>query len=467
MGFWYSLRPGSPEGEAMGKTQRVGGPKYWIADFPAARPDLLMARRPSACGPPVNETVTRIEFVKEDNRPCAFDPRRIDLYTSADNTTWTKYRGPISVEESVENCPMREHTPSGFRYGGRSVQARVIRLTGFEIRDPFLALRTEGRQRSFVNDLLNLVRVFGEKGEETRLTYGVVSRRPPETRASAENEGHPFALGVEFDVVPGTPTAVFPGFDAIRAPHAFDGGEGFLAVALGKDATTVAALSPSFEESRAWWLEWLRDCLEAGADGVELRMRNHHSPFAWGEFGFETPVAEAFRQRYGVDILSTDDFDREAWRRLRGDAYTRFYREARALTDEYGKRLGLHVSTSMDMPPAEGGAMEIHWDWRTWLEEGLADSVTLKEVWPDTRFEREILSIARPRGIQVIFCPYANNLWSVPGGERIVRDRIRAARAAGHDGFQYYECASVIHATVGRGLEMVQPALRQVFQEEF
>jgi len=467
MGFWYSLPPGSPEADAMGKTERFGGPKYWIADFPAKRADLLMARKPSACGPASNSVVSRIELVKEDDAPCAFDPRRIELFTSADNATWKRYEGPLSIEESVESCARREHVPSGFRDTGRTVRARVIRVTGFEIRDPFFALRTDCRRRSFSNDLVNLVRVFGEKGEETKLTFGVASRRPVKTRSSAEHVADRFALGVEFDVVPGTPTAVFPGFDAIRAPHAFDGNEGFLAVAISKDATTVAALSPSFEESRGWWLEWARDCLEAGADGVELRMRGHHSPFAWGEFGFEAPVAEAFRQRYGVDILATDDFDRAAWRRLRGEAYTRFCRDARALVDEYGKRLGLHISTSMDMPPAEGGAMEMHWDWRTWLEEDLADSVTLKEVWPNTRFERQIMSVARPRGVEAVFCPYANNLWSVPGGERIVRDRIHAARAAGHDGFQYYECASVVHAKTDGALEMVQPALRQVFQEEF
>lgn len=466
MGFWRSLPPGSSEAAQMGKTERIGGPKYWIADFPAQRPDLLMARKPSACGPPLNRTVNCIELVKEDDGPCAFDPQRVELHVSPDNAVWKKYEGPVRIEETVADCPVREHAPSGFRETGRTARCRVIRLSGFEIREPFFAIRTDGRNRSFVNRLVDLVRVFGENGEETRLTFGLVPRLPMLGSASAGGQG-PFALGVEFDVAPGTPTAVFPGYDAMRAPYAFDGGEGFLAVAMGKDATAVGALSPSFKESRAWWQEWLADCLDAGADGVELRMRNHHSPLAWAEFGFEPPVAEEFLRRHGVDILATDDFDREAWRRLRGEAYTQFCREARALVDGYGKRLGLHVSVSMDMPTAEGGAMDMHWDWRTWLEEGLADSITLKEVWPNTRFEREILSVARPLGVQAVFCPYANNLWAVFGGERIVRDRIRSARAAGHDGFQYYECASVVRARNDGTLEMLQPGLRQVFQEEF
>ena len=228
-----------------------------------------------------------------------------------------------------------------------------------------------------------------------------------------------------------------------------------------------AYLSPSFDEVRQWWLSWVRDVLDAGADGVELRVRAHHSLFAWAEYGFESPVVQAFKERHGVDLLTADDFDRAALRRLRGEAYTEFYRQARALVNAYGKRLGMHASVTMDMDPEEGAAAEIHWDWPRWLDEGLADSITFKEVRPGTRLAQKILSHIRDRNVEAIFCPYANNRWTTPGGERLVADWIRSAREAGFDGYQYYECCSVVRATPDGKIVMDRPGLREVFQREF
>ena len=114
--------------------------------------------------------------------------------------------------------------------------------------------------------------------------------------------------------------------------------------------------------------------------------------------------------------------------------------------------------------------MDIHCDWRAWLDEGLADSVTLKEIWPRTRFAEEILAHTRPRGIPVIFCPYANAryLWQ-PGapGVAVCADWIRLAREGGFDGYQFYECAAVVRATPGGDVVMEQPALRDLFRQEF
>ena len=470
MGFWKSLAEGSPEAAAKGKAPRIGGPVSRIADFPARHPEYLMARKPGAWGEPDNESFTRIDLVKEDDGPCDFGASDIGLYASDDNAAYRRVEG-AKVEETVEDYPLWEHTSSGGRPAGRARRARVFRLTGFDLPSKYLAVTTKGRRRSFYNRFIDLIHVFGEKGEERRVSYALAARHGRSRPQGANSVIEPTDFrerGAEFDVVTGgNPTASCVGYDAIADYHAFDSGQGFIGVARGKERSTVATLSPSFPQARAWWLEWVRDCLQAGADGIQLRVRNHHSPFAWNEFGFEPPVVEAFRERCGVDLAATDDFDKEAWRRMRGEAYTQFYREASALTREYGKPLGLHVSITMNMEPAEGAAMGIHWDWRTWLKEGLADRVTLKEVWPGSRQEQEIQSYARPRGIPTVFCPYANTLWSVPGGERIVRDRIRAAKAAGHDGFQYYECASVVRGQADGRVVMDQPALREVFQTFF
>jgi hypothetical protein len=346
-----------------------------------------------------------------------------------------------------------------------------MRLKDLEVRSPYLALAVEGRGESFANTLINLIHVFGENGEERRLTYGLMARSAAGEPDHCDLRGRVQdfrTLGVEFDCWPGTPTNVFPDYDGIRARCALDGAAGLLAVARGKEQGPIAMLSPSFAEVQDWWLTWVQDCLDAGADGIELRVRNHHSTLTWREFGFEKPVRDEFLRRYGVDLWETDDFNLTAWRRLRGEAYTQFYRRVRELARRCGKPMGLHVSPTTGIMEAEqGAAMEIFWDWRRWISEGLCDSVTMKEIWPRTPLAEEVLSLARPRHLRTIFCPYANNLWRKPGGERVVADWIRLAREGSYDGYQLYECCAVVRAAKDGSITMEQPALRELFQRQF
>ncbi|MFA7160915.1 MAG: hypothetical protein WC299_16585, partial [Kiritimatiellia bacterium] len=377
LGLHRSFGDGTPEAKAKGRLQRIGGPVGWVANFPAEQREFITCRKPGAFGPAENDVFTRIDLVKEDDNACAFSVRDLSLYVSDDNASYRPYEGPLLRQEVIEDYPVYEHTASGGRKTSRVRRARVMRLDGLCIAQPYLALCAPGRDRSFMNTLINLVHVFGKKGEERRLTFGIQSR----IRQKPDDKEPAFARsGIEFDHWPDTPSAVFPGYDVIASPVALDNNYGCMAVARGKAAGPMAILSPSFVETRQWWLSVLGGMLDAGVDGIELRVRNHHSEVAWGEFGFEQPIVDDFKRRHGVDLLATDDFDRAAFRRLRGEAYTQFYREARQLCRSRGRPLGLHVSVTMNMEPEEGSAMEIHWDWRTWLKEKLADSVTMKEV---------------------------------------------------------------------------------------
>ena len=212
----------------------------------------------------------------------------------------------------------------------------------------------------------------------------------------------------------------------------------------------------------------MQDCLDAGADGIELRVRNHHSTLAWREFGFEKPVRDEFLERYGVDIWETDDFNLAAWRRLRGEPYTQFYRRVRELDPpprqadgpshqphqrHHGAGTGSGDGNPLGLAPmAARGAL------RQRDDEG---------VWPRTPLAEEVLSLTRPRNIRTIFCPYANNIWRKPGGERVVADWIRLAREGGYDGYQLYECCAVVRAAKDGSVTMEQPALRELFQRQF
>jgi hypothetical protein len=370
--------------------------------------------------------------------------------------------------ETVEDYPLYEATPSGARKTGLTRRSRVMRLTGLNIPEKYLALSVASRKWSFANTPVNLIHLFGENGEERRLTYGMAS-----------NTDLPFVAqggldhGVMFDCVIGTPVACFAGFNPAREPFILDLRQGFIAVERGKsrcmDTLGGSLGSPSYAEVRGWWLSWVRAILEAGADGVELRYRNHTSSFNFEEFGFEQPVRDEFLKRAAVDIWETDDFDRSLWRRIRGEGYTEFCREARRMTREAGKTLGLHIDSAMNMEPEEGAAMGIHWDWRMWLREGFADYVLLKEVWPGSLFAQEIVSLARPGRIQVVPSHFAFGCkWKEPGCEQVLDGWLRSARENGCDGFQFCDSAALLHGFSDRQRVLLKnPALRDVLRKHF
>jgi hypothetical protein len=469
LGHDVSFGEGTELARTKGLVSRVGGPVGRVAHFAAQHREWTIARKPGVHGPGNGKDIVRIDLVKEDAGPAEFAVENVALYVSDDNATYRPYAGPIVREDLIEEYPLWEHTASGGSRTGDVRLSRVLRLSELKIAQKYLAVTIEGEPTSFGNTLINLVHVFTSEGEERCLTYGNAVRKP-KGKLGRNVQLLPTKpdfreIGLEYDCAAGTPTACFPGYEAVR--DRFLLGPDVLGIARGKDRALTSAMSPSFPEVREWWLSWLRQALEDGADGIELRVRNHHSPFAWAEFGFEPPVRDEFLERHGVDIWETDDFDRTALRRLRGEAYTEFCREARRLATSFGKSMGLHISPTEAMEPEEGGAMEIHWDWRTWLREGLADSITLKEIWPGSRLADEILPLAREHGVAAIFSPYANNIWQNEGGEKVVDFWIRCAREGQFDGYQFYECAAIVKADEDSQLLVEPEIIKDVFLTHF
>lgn len=465
MGYMLNtLGEGTPEAKERGRFGRIGGVISRCCDHVIDHRELMTCRKPGAYGPSENDVFTRIELVSDQSAPAAFTAEQIRLFVSDDNNTYRPYDGPVQYDEIVEE-----------RVDGNAKNrpCRIMQLSGLEIRSPFLAIAVPGNAGSFGNTLGNLIHVYGDQGEEQRITLGIVPRAGQldydiEKATISNSKGLDFChFGIEYDNVAGTPSACLAGYDGIKEWFALDGKHGFIGVARGKDREAVAVMSPAFKETREWWLTWVKDILEAGADGVEIRVRNHHSHLSWCDFGYEAPVRDEFLNRYGVDIWATDDFDRGAWRTLRGEYVTQFYREARELVNSFGRKMGLHISPTMDIDPQLAGAMEMHFDWRTWLDEGLADSVTAKEVWPGSVLANEILSHARPKDVGVIFSRFANNIWLLPGGSDVCARRMKAAHDYGFSGFQYYESCAIMRAHTDGTLTMEQPELAEIFRKQF
>lgn len=436
-----------------GCLSRLGGKHGSVPAFLEEHPELSLARKPRAGGDGINKTITRVDLVAEDDAPVAIKPADLELYASKDNRTYEPCG--VTCREIIEDYPVYAATSDGVRATGASRRARVFRFDGLRIDEPYILVNVRGDAKSFSNDLANLIHLYGEAGRETHGTLGIT------TRAWLLEKHDGFTQGVKFDYMPGSPAACFPGYCAMDWPHKWPAG--FIAVARGCEENRWGMPSPSFGAVRDWWLRCAQHVFDCGAEGLEIRLRNHNSPLSFRDLGFEKPVRDAYLQRTGVDVWEADDdaIDWEQLRRLRGEGFTAFLHAARKLADDRGRLLGLHVSTTMDMHPAQGGAAEIHWDWPRWIADARPDSITMKQGTPGSRLAEDTLD--RAGDIPVIDTPYDS-----PSAD-VLQRRVDLARAFGFAGFQQYTPLFRINPD-DHSLRYEKPAaqaLRAYYQQTF
>jgi len=172
-----SWSPNSEEGKKNGRIHRIGVSAGWATHMAEENQHLIMARKPSAWGPARNSVWTRLDLVKEDDAPATISPNDVSFIVSDDNERFRPYEGRVVRHELIEDYSIYRSTPSGPVPTERRRRARVFRFEGLAIQEPFFAIQVKGGARSFSNRLCDLVHLFGEKGEEDRLTYGLSARR--------------------------------------------------------------------------------------------------------------------------------------------------------------------------------------------------------------------------------------------------------------------------------------------------
>ncbi|MGE0393402.1 MAG: hypothetical protein AB7I25_10840 [Vicinamibacterales bacterium] len=143
----------------------------------------------------------------------------------------------------------------------------------------------------------------------------------------------------------------------------------------GTPQTGVMALA--WPEVRRHFVErfagWIR---ESAFDGLFLCLRSQSKPAAHGDaVGFTEPVRQRFLARHGVDILR-EDFDRQAWRDLRGEDLTALLRELRAAMNGLGRQLAVGAPRGDVLGPPLGNMTLA---WRTWVAHGLIDALIVNQ----------------------------------------------------------------------------------------
>jgi hypothetical protein len=109
-------------------------------------------------------------------------------------------------------------------------------------------------------------------------------------------------------------------------------------------------------------------------DGIYVCTRTHSRPADEADqYGFNEPVAVAYREAYGVDPR-TQDFDVHKWRDLRGGFLTQLLRELRAEMSRRGKRVAVAIPCGESIGPPYGN---MTLQWRDWVTEKLVDELVI------------------------------------------------------------------------------------------
>lgn len=141
----------------------------------------------------------------------------------------------------------------------------------------------------------------------------------------------------------------------------------------------------AWPEARAFRVAQARELLDLGADGIHLSSSAHcrHLPNVHEDdfYGFGEPIVEEYRRRRGVDITTTDDFDRELWHQIKGEAVNRLYREiaaechARSKELWVGLQLGEYVQLAADPYFSDNVVARYRNLWQPLVTEGIADAI--------------------------------------------------------------------------------------------
>lgn len=364
-------------------------------------------------------------------------PECFKIYVSNDNMNAVPYKG---------NCIFSEGVTNGYR---------TISIKNLNIKEKFVILKynSPARGGEISNTLDRLIRLYDKCGREIPFTYCLTSGK--DHWATFES------CGIFYDYENGATNDAFQQ----SKRYSIDNERGYVILAKGKEKYIAGALSPAYKESHDVWLKHITECLDAGVDGVDLRVAQHNRSLEFERYGFEPPVIEEYKKRHGVDIIK-ENFNPELHRKLPGEFYTSFYRKASALIRKRGKKVQIHIGPNLISRDEFKRYMNFNWEWEKWLEDKLADAITIKgglspaDIW-------ETIKSRMPNNkiIPSFYCPYMDNILRYPDWPNLFRRTLDQSKELGQSGIILYETASFLKAAGNHKFELLYPELPKILKE--
>ena len=454
----------------------IGG-VYKVEPWTLARPELRVRARQADL--PVgldNVPVTRIQLRQKDMTPLRIERENLEIWTSDDNDGYRKRELAFDLSAGVETCPADVVEIDGEPVTRKGDEVRVLNITGLNLLDPFIAITTnfEDGEGTFTNTAVEMVRAFGP--DDQPLPILVASHkaiwRPDRDLRSGDLE-YDTGLGsamVRLDV-----SNSQAAFENVLS-RADDAPDGVIAFAKGRNAYLSGSLCEGEPEVRAYWMQWVSDCIRAGVDGVDIRISCHSS---WTDspqiYGFNAPVVAEYARRYGVNP-DVEPYDPTLLGAVRGDLYDQFLHAARERITAAGLRMHHHIeieSFRADASPSRLRSRpgDITFNWRRWLRAGLADEATLfGRAWPPERFLADgfVKDVLEEVNANAVPAHFSLPVGLSRGDGNRLADQIEITYHNGQmQGYTMYETAAMYnrHATGAEGRLQFLPGLTEAVQE--
>ncbi|MBL9193472.1 MAG: hypothetical protein JNJ82_14045 [Opitutaceae bacterium] len=383
---------GSKEAGSKSKIQRIGGTIQQLIPFLEAHPDMRLQREPlpAAAAGPVREIVLR----KSDAGATRLTPDQVRIWVSPDNHRYRPLALVPTGRVGVEPAPREVRDYHGQILTRAGEPVTTVRLQGLSLTAPYVVLTTTFAEGlgDFRNTPVGMLTVAADGGQElpcVLATHAALWIRPRDFRTYGlefdMGYGHlPITLDAPWTGAKGDPWKPFSGEDEFAEETLFGKGPagGFIGFALGKNSHLAAAPCEAYPEVRALWLGWVRAMLDAGVDGVNLRISAHGTLSDEPEaYGWNPPVLAAYRERHGPGPI-----DRVKLAAIRGDFYSQFVEAASGLVRSRGKKLEVHLHAEAFRPDPVFGQQNgvpsgIDFQWKRWIESGWVDEVYLRTSW--------------------------------------------------------------------------------------
>lgn len=318
--------------------------------------------------------IAAVRLVKGDDAPSSIAAGDLSIWTSARNGGYVKYEGPVDFSDDTDWRFI-------FPYSDRSY--RIVTLGGLDLPGgtQYVMVRREQGGGAFINAVEHIAELVNEQGRIIPSTPALRPLKPQQiydafnhkvrlslTRFARSPQAKAFADDRE------TFLKLCEGmyrFDAGWETASLDQGKAIV-IARGKSRWRTGDMHPIYPEVRRDWLDHVQFCIDRGVDGVNMRVDNHNLFYEPYCFGFNDPVME--RMTHPGNIAEA--------RRINGDAYTQFLREAADLLHTANRQMGVHVHGHMlrhDDRAANAHLVPMHfeWQWEQWVRE-FADFVEFR-----------------------------------------------------------------------------------------
>ena len=377
-----------PEGSDLaGATplRRIGGTVWQAIPFAQQHPHVrLLHHRAHLSSGPQSSHVKKIRLLKRDGSPTRVTPDHLQVWTSPNNWRYRRKNTAFTVTDAVEPAPRELLDYYGDLVTAKGAPVRTLTLEGLDLTDKYILVTTDftDEDGDFENTAVGMIEAYGDAPGALPIevaTLSTIWNRPRDFRTG----------GLEFDsgmgVLPVT-------LDSDNGRQEDDGSwgshqrGGVIAFARGKNEYLPTTPCELYPDVRNLWSGWVDRILQAGVDGLDLRISHHGSlvdePL---DYGYNEPVVQEFQRRYGSDPSDSDE-DRERIAGIRGEHYTDFVRETAAKVRGAGRKMQFHLHTEAFRPnPVHGQLIgfppNVYFDWKTWVNEGLADGITFRTSW--------------------------------------------------------------------------------------